>query len=133
MFFAFLIGFYKHYQNLNYTNEIKINGIYAQQEYICQKIAPGTNGKLVISNNKEKIKLYVNENNKKPRNMYFKIESKIFNDIKEAINYINDEKLKYAEIEWIWEYSKDDSLDTIDGVKAENYVVEIYEEEEVTI
>lgn len=133
MFFAFLIGFYKQYQIFNYTNEIKINGVYAQKDYICQKIAPGTQGKFVISNNKEKIKLYVNENNKKPSNMYFKIGNKMFNDIKEAINYINDEKLDYVEIEWSWEYSKDDLLDTIDGLNAENYLVEIYEEEEVTI
>lgn len=134
MFFAFLIGFYKQYQILNYTNEIKINGLYAQKDYISQKIAPGTQGKFVISiDEQEKFKLYVKENNHKPSNMYFKINNKTFNNMREVVEYINKKHLKEIEIEWFWKYDGDDTLDTIDGLKSENYLIELYEGEDAIV
>ncbi len=63
--------------------------------------------------------------------MYFKIDNETFNDMQETIEYINDKQLKSIEIEWIWKYDENNNyLDTIDGLNAGDYLIDIYEGEE---
>lgn len=58
--------------------------------------------------------------------MYFITENKNFYKLSDLIDYINRNQLKYAKVEWRWDYIGDDNIDTLEGIIAQEYGIELY-------
>lgn len=100
---------------------------------IYKKIAPGSRGSFSICFKnplKSEYEINIVEKTKKPKNLVFMIENKIYKTIEEVekkINecFVNEDKVI---IDWEWQYyinENFDSMDTEDGEIAQKYAFEV--------
>ena len=100
---------------------------------INRKIAPGCNGQFTIMLNGEiedKTKIIISEKSNKPQNLKFKINNSKYKSLEDMKDKIKDELIenKKVVINWKWLYEENeecDISDTIDGIKANEYIFEI--------
>lgn len=100
---------------------------------VYRKIAPGSEGKFILRLIRPKdsnFKIYLEGNTTKPQNLLFIVNNKIYyniEDMQEDINNILNDSDNVL-INWKWEYdiSQEDNIkDTEDGNEAQRYIFQI--------
>lgn len=112
--------------------KIEIN-IFETYNNNFKKILPGSKGNFIVKIKNPlnlNYKINLKEKTKKPKNLVFIIENKVYNTLEEIESVINQQFFNKEEIviNWEWKYYINDEMDIIDtkdGESAQKYVFEL--------
>lgn len=118
---------------LNIRDTVQIDVFNTIKNRLYKKIAPGSKGYFTIKFTRPKnsyYKINITEMTKKPKNLVFELNDKIYFSLEDMEKIINQEFLKTDQItiNWEWKYyidEKHDIQDTKEGELAEKYIFKI--------